>query len=309
MEERLHKMIGERTLVLIKPDAVKRGLIGVICQRFEQTGLKIVACKMVFPSRRQLDGHFPKSEDWVMGMGRKTLEFYHEYKINPIEILGTDDPLVIGRKIKEWNYNYLMLGPVMIIVFEGIHAVNAVRKIIGHTLPYKAMPGTIRGDFSINAPDLANLVGSACKNLIHASGTIEEADQEIDNWFNPEEIIIWQRTDEFFHFMQGEFTECEIRKGVNVMQYDKLEQIMNSFSNTNPRNAAEYAYVLAMLHKQSGNNEQAIRFGNEAIKLFNKCSMETMEDCAAHNVVIDGVALPDFIHQDVVRDRLKPLAL
>lgn len=209
MRDRLHKMLGEHTLVLIKPDAVKRGLIGAICQRFEQTGLKIVACKLVSPTRERLDGHFPKSEDWIRGMGKKTLETYQEYEINPAEILGTADPLAIGQKIKEWNYHYLMLGPVMVMVLEGIHAVNTVRKIIGHTLPYKAMPGTIRGDFSINAPDLANVVGSACKNLIHASGTIEEANQEIINWFNPDEIIIWQRTDEFLHFIQGEFTKQE----------------------------------------------------------------------------------------------------
>ncbi|MFZ2500740.1 MAG: nucleoside-diphosphate kinase [Minisyncoccia bacterium] len=206
MEERWQKMLSERTLVLIKPDAVRRGLIGVICQRFEQTGLKTVACKMISPTRKQLDGHFPTSEEWLRGMGEKTLETYREYQIDPIEILGTTEALAIGQKIKEWNYHYLMLGPIMVLTLEGIHAVNTVRKIIGHTLPYKATPGTIRGDFSINAPDLANVVGSACKNLIHASSTIEEAEQEIANWFSPTELVKWQRTDEFLHFVQGEFT-------------------------------------------------------------------------------------------------------
>ncbi len=206
MKERLQKMLGEHTLVLIKPDAVRRGLIGVICQRFEQAGLKIVACKMVSPTRKHLDGHFPKSEDWVRGMGEKTLETYREYSIDPVEILGTADPFAIGQKIKEWNYLYLTLGPVMAMVLEGIHAVDTVRKLIGHTLPYKAAAGTIRGDFSINAADLANVVGSACKNLIHASGTIEEAEQEITNWFSPIELVAYERTDDFIHFVQGEFT-------------------------------------------------------------------------------------------------------
>lgn len=213
MNYRVQKMIGERTLVIIKPDAVMRGLIGVICQRFEQTGLRIVASKMIFPTRELLNGHFPKSEDWVRGMGEKTLETYLEYGIDPIEIFGTADALAIGLKIKEWNYHYLMLGSVMAIVFEGVHAVNTVRKLIGHTLPYKATPGTIRGDFSINAPDLANVVGSACKNLVHASGTIEEANQEISNWFYPNELVVWQRTDDFVHFNLGEFTHNET-KGV-----------------------------------------------------------------------------------------------
>lgn len=207
MHNRLEKMLGERTLVLIKPDAVKRGLIGVICQRFEQAGLKIVACKMVLPTRERLDGHFPTSEEWVRGMGEKTLEIYREYAIDPVEILGTADSLVIGYKIKEWNYRYLMLGPVMAMALEGIHAVDVVRKLIGHTLPFKAAPGTIRGDFSINAPDLANVAGSSCKNLVHASGTIEEAEQEIANWFSPTELIAYERTDNFVHFVQGEFTD------------------------------------------------------------------------------------------------------
>lgn len=309
MKERLQKMLGERTLVLIKPDAVKRGLIGVICQRFEQTGLKIVACKMVSPNRKLLDGHFPKSEEWVRGMGEKTLETYREYNIDPIEILGTADPLAIGQKIKEWNYRYLTFGPVMVMVIEGIHAVDMVRKLIGHTLPYKAAVGTIRGDFSINAPDLANVVGSACKNLVHASGTTEEAEQEIANWFSSTELLVWQRTDEFLHFVQGEFTETQTGKEGDIMQYAALEQTLNSLRDVDPRNAAEYVYVLAQLHKRAGDNEQAIRFGRESIALFDKCQMGTMEECAARNVVVEGVALPDLIHQDVVRNRLQPLKL
>ncbi|MEX0918409.1 MAG: nucleoside-diphosphate kinase [Candidatus Paceibacterota bacterium] len=204
MKKLLQKMMGERTFVLIKPDAITRGLMGVICQRFEQVGLKIVACKMVLPTKGLLDGHFPKSKEWIRGMGEKTLETYREYNMDPIEILGTADALTIGHKIKEWNYHYLMLGPVMAIVLEGIHSVDTVRKLIGHTLPYKATPGTIRGDFSINAPDLANVAGSACKNLVHASGTIEEAEQEIANWFSPNELVTWERADDFVHFVLGE---------------------------------------------------------------------------------------------------------
>lgn len=206
MEERLQRMLNERTLVLLKPDAVKRGLIGTIIQRFEQAGLKIVACKLVLATRHQLDGHFPTSDEWLRGMGEKTVETYREYGIDPVEILGTDDPLAIGRKIKQWNYHYLTLGPMLAIVLQGIHAIDTVRKLIGHTLPYKAVPGTIRGDFSINSPDLANLVGSACKNLVHASGNKVEADQEILNWFNPTEILTWERPEEFLHFVEGEYT-------------------------------------------------------------------------------------------------------
>lgn len=93
------------------------------------------------------------------------------------------------------------------------------------------------------------------------------------------------------------------------MSRASLEQDFARIKETDPRNAAEHAYVLAMLHKRAGDNEQAVRFGKEALTLFDKCRMETMEDCAARNVVLEGVALPDLIHQDVVRDRLQPLTL
>ena len=209
MKKGIQEMMGERTLVLLKPDAVSRGLIGEIFQRFERAGLKVVACKLVSATKKQLDGHFPSSDEWVRSMGEKTLESYREYGLDPVEALGTDEPFKIGLKIKEWNYHYLSIGPVMVIVFQGIHAISAVRKLIGHTLPYKALPGTIRGDFSINASDLANMVGSACKNVVHASGNSAEAEQEVSNWFEPSEILSWERTDEFLHFVQGEFTTKE----------------------------------------------------------------------------------------------------
>lgn len=308
MRERLQQMMGERTLVLIKPDAVKRGLIGVIFQRFEQAGLRIVACKFVSATRKQLDGHFPASDEWVRNMGEGTLKTYSEYEIDPVEILGTADPFAIGQKIKEWNYHYLALGPMMVMILQGIHAIDTVRKIIGHTLPYKAAPGTIRGDFSINAPDLANVVGSACKNLVHASGNQDEAKQEIANWFESMEILSWERTDDFLHFMQGDSITTE--KEMVMKKYAVLEQTFESLKEVDPRNAAEYAYALAAIYRRDGNNEEAIRFGREAIALFDKCPMETAEDCAPRNVVIEGIAMPSsFIHQDVVRDRLQPLVL
>ena len=192
MKENQRKILSERTLVLIKPDAIKRGLVGAIFQRFEQAGLKVVACKFVFATRKQLDGHFPKSEDWVCGMGHHTLNSAGDGGFNPIEIFGSNEPFQIGLKIKEWNYQYLLSGPIMVIVLEGIHAIEVTRKFIGHTLPYKALPGTIRGDFSVNAPDVSNTLKSACKNLVHASSSKEEAEQEISNWFKPEEIISWE---------------------------------------------------------------------------------------------------------------------
>jgi nucleoside-diphosphate kinase len=214
MQQSIQEMMSERTLVLIKPDAVKRALVGVICQRFERVGMKIAACKMLIPSQEQLDGHFAGSEDWIRGMGEKTLAAYSEQGIDPMEVLGTNDPAVIGQRIKGWNFNYLSLGPVVAVVLEGVHVVATVRKMVGNTLPYKAAPGTIRGDFSINSPDLANLVGSACKNVVHASGTVDEARHEIANWFAPSEVCEWERADEFIHFVQGKSSQHPTKKEI-----------------------------------------------------------------------------------------------
>lgn len=93
------------------------------------------------------------------------------------------------------------------------------------------------------------------------------------------------------------------------MKYRALEQTFEALKNVDPRNAAEHAYALAALYRRDDNKEEAIRFGREAIALFDKCPMETADSCAACNVIIEGIAIPDLIHQDVVRDRLWPLAL
>lgn len=196
----------ERSLVLIKPDGVLRGLIGQVLERFERAGLKVVGMKLLLPTRERLDGHFPKDEGWIKGMGLKTLETYVQYGMDPVEIFSSDDPLAIGRRILEWNYRYLTAGPVVALVLEGVHAIDTVRKMIGSTLPYQAAPGTIRSDFSINAPDIANIVGSACKNIVHASGNQTEAAAEIANWFENGELVNYQRADEFLHFLLGENT-------------------------------------------------------------------------------------------------------
>lgn len=200
MEKMIKKFMQEKTLVLIKPDGVHRAFIGLILQRFEQLGLKIVALKMVIPTQRQLDQHFPRSKDWLIGLGMKTIDTYAEYNIEPKSFIGTDDPEEIGRTVKQWNYEYLSQGPVVALVLQGLHAIKTVRKMVGNTLPYKADPGTIRGDFAINSPVLANFTGTACKNIVHASATPEESEQEINAWFLPEELIDWQRPDEKIMF-------------------------------------------------------------------------------------------------------------
>jgi nucleoside-diphosphate kinase len=304
----LQALLEEKTLVLVKPDAVKRGLVGTIITRFEQVGLKLVGLKMVQADRKRLEGHFPKDDAWIRGMGQKTLDNYVEYGVDPkVTIFGTDDAYEIGLRIKEWNFRYLSSGPVVAIVLQGVHAVDVVRKMIGHTLPLKAQPGTIRGDYSINAPDLANLVGSACKNMVHASGNVEEAQSETGCWFLPDELISWERVDEFLMFLEGEAFSATKNGKVYDMQDKSLEEMLQDLEPSEPRKAAEVAYVIGRIHLGEGRTDEAHRYGEKAIELLDQCPTETAEDCAARFVTLKGVALPSYFHQDVVRDRLKML--
>lgn len=186
----------EQTVVLIKPDGVKRGLVGEITSRFEKAGLKIVAMKMVWVTKDHVAEHYTDKEDFLRGMGNKTLETYEKYGKDPNEELGTNDALEIGKMIREWNMEFLSSGPVVAMVIEGIHAVDTVRKIVGSTLPNFAEPGSIRGTYSIDSPALANDKKRAVRNMIHASGEVEEAEFEIKLWFKEDEIFSYKRGDE-----------------------------------------------------------------------------------------------------------------
>lgn len=186
----------ERTCVLVKPDGVKRGLAGEIIRRIEQRGLKLIACKMFTPDREKARGHYPGTDEWMRGMGVKTLETYEKYGKDAKQEIGTADPLEIGRMVAEWNTDFLSSGPIVAMVWEGIHAIDMVRKIVGHTVPMKAEMGTVRGDFSVDSPILANAGMRAIHNLVHASGDPPEAAREITYWFAPAEIHAYKRAEE-----------------------------------------------------------------------------------------------------------------
>jgi nucleoside-diphosphate kinase len=189
--------MNEQTLIVLKPDAVSRGLAGEVIKRFEQVGLKIVAARMVHVTKELAEKHYPQSRtEWLEMMGEKTLENYEKYGIDPIEKLGTDDKGKIGIMIQKWLIDYITSGPVLAYVLEGPHAVELVRKICGGTLPLNAEPGTIRGDFAFDSSYLANTGTRAIKNLIHASGNLEEAEYEIPLWFSKDEIFSYERVEE-----------------------------------------------------------------------------------------------------------------
>lgn len=188
----------EQTLVLLKPDAVQRGLIGSIIRRFEQRGLKIVGMKMVKPSKELCEKHYPDSDQQLSGMGNKTLQAAKETgrEADVKRIFKTEDAKEIGRKLRAWLVDFLTSGPVVALVIAGHNVVPIVRKICGFTDPAKADVGTIRGDFGHTGIEVWNVKGSAVKNLVHASGNNEEAKFEISLWFKPGELIEYKNVHE-----------------------------------------------------------------------------------------------------------------
>ena len=155
---------------------------------------------MIQASDEHAREHYPGTEKWLRGMGEKTLETYLKYNKDPKKELGTDDSLKIGEMIYGWNTDFLISGPVVAIIISGIHAIDMVRKIVGKTVPAFADMGTIRGDFSVDSPALANEGKRAVHNLVHASGDPDEAEHEIEHWFASEEIHDYKRAEEDIMF-------------------------------------------------------------------------------------------------------------
>jgi|SRR3989344_1003484 len=187
----------ERTLVLVKPDGVKRGLVGEITARLEKMGLKIVAMKMVWVDAAMARQHYPESRtELLKAIGQKTLDTYEKYGKDPKEQFGEMTAEQIGKMVNQWNIDFITSGPVVAILLEGLHAIDNVRMLVGHTLPVNAIPGTVRGDYSIDSPALANEKKRAVRNLMHASGNAEEAKYEEQLWFREHEIYDYKRTDE-----------------------------------------------------------------------------------------------------------------
>ncbi len=173
----------ERTLVIVKPDAYQRGLTGVILARLEQRGLTVEAMRVSRNEKETVEDHYPRSREWLAIVGGKTLEDYAKLGVSAKDRLGTDDAVEIGRMVRTWLNEFLLSAPVVPMVIAGNRAIETVRKIIGNTLPVLAAPGTIRGDYSSDSPDLANSEQRPVRNLVHASGDPEEAAREIALWF------------------------------------------------------------------------------------------------------------------------------
>lgn len=177
--------LHERSLVIIKPDGVQRGLMGEIISRFEKKGLKISAMKMIWPTREMAAKHYDQPESAMMLLGNRTLTTYAEKG----EKHWSSDPMEIARDIQKKLVSYLSCGPVLVMVIEGAHAIAHVRKIRGNTNPLGADIGTITADYTTDSYFISDLDGRAIRNLVHASGTVDEAETEIKIWFKENEIL------------------------------------------------------------------------------------------------------------------------
>jgi nucleoside-diphosphate kinase len=188
-----HPLVGqikfERTFCMIKPDGVKRGVVGDIISRFERAGLKIVAVSMLNATPDQVRNHYPMSDEaWLQRLGEKSLSSLDHLDATPADVFGTEDKGELGKAVADSLVEYLTSGPVVAMVIEGMQSIDMVRKLCGHTLPFKADVGTIRGDYSVDSPAVANVEMRAIHNIIHASENASEAENEIKLWFGESKI-------------------------------------------------------------------------------------------------------------------------
>jgi nucleoside-diphosphate kinase len=181
----------ERSFVAIKPDGVQRSLIGEIIGRFERTGLKLVGLKLIMATADKCWIHYNKDEKWYQDKGEVVV------KNRTAAGLPIEKPAIeYGRDIIGALVKFMTCGPIVIMVWEGNQAVNIVKKLVGGTEPTTSDVGTIRGDLTLDSYELSNLAGRAVRNLIHCSDKPEEAQREIDIWFNKEDLLSYSLVQE-----------------------------------------------------------------------------------------------------------------
>lgn len=191
MKEKDHPK-NERTLVIIKPDGVQRTLIGEIIQRYERMGLKLVGLKIELATPEHIEKHYMIEPTWKRTVGEKAIESYQKKGETP----PSTDPLEVGEKVLTTLKKYMTSGPVVAMVWQGAHAIEIVRKITGGTEPRTSDVGTIRGDYVLDSYHMADTDDRSIRNLIHASGNLEEAKKEIPLWFSEKELINYKLVQE-----------------------------------------------------------------------------------------------------------------
>jgi nucleoside-diphosphate kinase len=175
----------ERTFVIIKPDGIQRTLMGEIIGRYERIGLKLVALKMLVPTADMVSRHYTLDPAWLEGVGKKSIKGFLDKGLTP----PTDDPVALAQSVLGRLVKYLTSGPVIAMVWQGSHAVKIVRKITGGTEPLTSDMGTIRGDFVLDSYQSSEIDDRSIRNLVHASGSVAEAEDEIAHWFKTEDIV------------------------------------------------------------------------------------------------------------------------
>jgi nucleoside-diphosphate kinase len=183
-------MLEERTFILVKPEGVQRGLAGEIIRRFERTGLKLVAAKMLQATKEQVSNHYVDDIEWLKSVGEKTIKSYAEKGIKLNETAEER-----GRKVRNMLMDALISGPTLALVFKGNDAVFVGRKLAGSTEPKKADPASIRGMYSTDSYELADKMNRPVKTILHASDTPDNAEKEIKVWFAENEILDYKRAD------------------------------------------------------------------------------------------------------------------
>ena len=148
-------------------------------------GLKLVGLKLLVASEEQVVKHYTLDPSWKENVGRKSIENYEKKGIKP----PSTDPIEVGNRVIETLRKYMTCGPVVAMVWQGAHAVEIVRKVTGGTEPRSSDVGTIRGDYVLDSYQMSDTDGRAVRNLIHASGSIEEAENEINLWFDGGELM------------------------------------------------------------------------------------------------------------------------
>jgi len=181
----------ERTLVLLKPDAVQRGLVGKIIQRFEDSGFKIIGMKMIYADKETAGKHYADDEEWMKSVGEKTIKSYAAKGVKLSE-----SAVSVGKRIRQQLMDFISMSPAVALCIEGHGAIEKIRILCGATAPLNAAPGTIRGDFSFDSYELSDHSGRPIQNLIHASDTKENAERETAVWFKKDEIHPYKRVDE-----------------------------------------------------------------------------------------------------------------
>ena len=189
----------ERTLIILKPDVIQRQIVGEIVNRLERKGFKIVGMKMIWASKELMAKHYIDDDEYNKGIGEKA--------IKNVKTKGEDtkdwNALDIGKKVRNWNIEYLSCGPVIAIVLEGNCVIEGIRKILGSTNPRNSDVGTVRADYSTDSYFLADTEGRATRTIVHSSDAIESAKREIPLWFKENEIYDYKTAIEHILYDTG----------------------------------------------------------------------------------------------------------